>query len=105
LSDECEETLEGKVMVTVLSMTAEIEVENIKNRLNSGRDEYIKNNGKLGRRPGYKKPVKETKNYKVIVDMLKRGNKLKDIVKVSEVSANTIRKVRTELEKEGIIKS
>lgn len=103
LNEQCEETLEGKVMVTVLSMIAEIEVDNIKNRLNSGRKNYIDNNGKLGRKVGYKKPIKETKNYKVIVDMLKKGNKLNQIMKASEVSANTIRKVRTELENEGII--
>jgi len=103
LNEKCEETMEGKVMVSILSLMAEIEVDNIKNRLNSGRKEYVKNGGKLGRKKGYKKPIKETKNYKVIVDMLKLGNKLNQIMKASDVSANTIRKVRTELENEGII--
>ena len=35
-----------------------------------------------------------TKNYKTIVSMLELGNKLKDIKQATEVSLNTIRKVR-----------
>jgi DNA invertase Pin-like site-specific DNA recombinase len=97
LNDKCEETMEGKVMVAMLSLMAEIEVDNIKNRLNSGRDNYISNGGKLGRKVGYIKPIKETKNYKTIVDMLSKGNRLKDIVSASGVSANTIRKVKASL--------
>ena len=98
LNDKCEETMEGKILVSVLSMMAEIEVDNIKNRLNSGRSEYINNGGKLGRKIGYTKPIKETKNYRVIVDMLNKGNRLKDIMSASGVSANTIRKVKASLE-------
>ena len=97
VNDKCEETMEGKVMVSVLSMISEIEVDNIKNRLNSGRKEFVKNGGKLGRKKGYVKPVKETKNYKVIVDMLNKKNRLIDIQKASGVSANTIRKVKKSL--------
>ena len=97
LNEKCEETMEGKVMVSMLSLMAEIEVDNIKNRLNSGRENYIANGGKLGRKVGYTKPVKETKNYSTIVDMLSKGNKLKDIVSASGVSANTIRKVKASL--------
>ena len=97
LNDKCEETIEGKVMVSVLSLIAEIEVENIKNRLNSGRDEYKAKGGKLGRKVGYKKPIEETKNYKEIVEMLGLGNKLKTIINATGVSANTIRKVKASL--------
>jgi DNA invertase Pin-like site-specific DNA recombinase len=99
LNEKCEETIEGKVLVSVLSLIAELEVDNIKQRLNSGRASYIASGGKLGRRTGYVKPIKETKNYKIIVDMLSKGNRLKDIVTASEVSANTIRKVKASLEK------
>jgi DNA invertase Pin-like site-specific DNA recombinase len=98
LNERCEETMEGKVMVSILSLMAEIEVDNIKNRLNSGRKNYIDNNGKLGRKVGYKKPIEETTNYKDIVDMLGLGYKLKDIIKISGVSANTIRKVKRHLD-------
>jgi len=99
LNEKCEETIEGKVLVSVLSLIAELEVDNIKQRLNSGRDSYIAGGGKLGRKIGYAKPIKETKNYKVIIDMLSKGNRLKDIVTASGVSANTIRKVKSSLEK------
>lgn len=98
LNDKCEESIEGKIMVSVMSMMAEIEVDNIKNRLNSGREEYKRKGGKLGRKVGYVKPIKETKNYKIIVDMLNKGNRLKDIMSASGVSANTIRKVKKSLE-------
>jgi len=99
LNEKCEETIEGKVLVSVLSLIAELEVDNIKQRLNSGRDSYIASGGKLGRKVGYVKPIKETKNYKIVVDMLSKGNRLKDIVTASGVSANTIRKVKASLEK------
>ena len=41
----------ASIMVTVLAEMLNIERSNIVYRLNSGRDSYIKNGGKLGRKP------------------------------------------------------
>ena len=48
-------------MVTVLAEMANIERSNIVYRLNSGRDSYIKNGGKLGRKPGSVKTSEQKK--------------------------------------------
>ena len=46
----------ASIMVTVLAEMANIERSNIVYRLNSGRDSYIANGGKLGRRKGPVRP-------------------------------------------------
>ena len=94
LNAECLETIEGKLVVGIFSQLAEIERDNITSRLQSGYKHFRETGGKVGRKTGYKKPIEETKNYKTIVSMLELGNKLKDIKQATEVSLNTIRKVR-----------
>jgi len=84
-------------MISVLSAVYEMERSNIKQRLERGYKAHVENGGKVGRKQGYVKPITETTNYKTIVDMLNKGNKLKDIVNASGVSPNTIRKVREHL--------
>ena len=94
LNAKCEETIEGKLVVGIFSQLAEIERDNITSRLQSGYRHFREMGGIVGRKTGYKKPIEETKNYKTIVSMLELGNKLKDIKQATEVSLNTIRKVR-----------
>lgn len=94
LNAECQETIEGKLVVGIFSQLAEIERDNITSRLQSGYKHFRETGGIVGRKKGYKKPIEETKNYKTIVSMLELGNKLKDIKQATEVSLNTIRKVR-----------
>ena len=98
LNKDCKETIEGKLVVGIFSQLAEIERDNITNRLQSGYKHFREKGGVVGRKEGYKKPVSETKNYKTIVRMLELGNKLKDISLATDVSLNTIRKVRESIE-------
>ena len=64
-----------------------------------GRDNYVKNGGKLGRKKGSKhKDISQTKNYKEVCKMLELDYKLKDIVSIAGVSANTVRKIRDSYE-------
>jgi DNA invertase Pin-like site-specific DNA recombinase len=100
LNDKCQETIQGKLVVGIFSQIAEIERDNIQRRLKSGYDNYRKNGGAVGRKVGYKKPIEATKNYKKIVNLLQIGNKIKDIALMSEVSMNTVRKVREHLRKQ-----
>ena len=51
----------ASIMVTVLAEMANIERSNIVYRLNSGRDSYIANGGKLGRRKGSCKSTERKK--------------------------------------------
>ena len=44
------------MLVAVLGAMAEMEADNIRYRLQSGRDKYIRDGGKLGRKEGYRKP-------------------------------------------------
>jgi DNA invertase Pin-like site-specific DNA recombinase len=94
LDNNGKESPMSSFMISILSAVYEMEKANIKQRLDRGYNAHRENGGKVGRKIGYVKPITETKNYKTIVDMLNKGNKLKDIVKATEVSPNTIRKVK-----------
>jgi DNA invertase Pin-like site-specific DNA recombinase len=98
LDNNGKESPMSSFMISILSAVYEMERANIKQRLERGYDAHRENGGKVGRKVGYNKPITETKNYKTIVDMLNKGNKLKDIVKATEVSPNTIRKVKASLD-------
>lgn len=55
-------------MVAVLSKIANIERSNIVHTLNSGRDNYIKNGGKLSREPGsVKTSEKKREEYNEVI--------------------------------------
>ena len=84
-------------MVTVLAEMANIERSNIVYRLNSGRDSYIKNGGKLGRKPG---PVKTSEQkreeYKEVFSLLKKGNPIRNVAKLGGVSVSTVQRIKKE---------
>lgn len=101
LNEQCLETIEGRLVVGIFSQLAEIERDNITNRLQSGYKNFRDNGGAVGRKAGYRKPIEHTKNYKTICKMLSLGNTLKDIAAATDVSLNTIRKVRTHIENTG----
>ena len=64
----------ASIMVTALAEMANIERSNIVYRLNSARDSYIANGGKLGRRKGSCKTTERKKEeYKEVISFLKRG--------------------------------
>lgn len=69
-------------MVTVLAEMANIERSNIVYRLNSGRDSYIANGGKLRRRKGSRKTTERKKEeYKEVISLLKRGYSVRNTTK------------------------
>lgn len=85
------------IMIAVLGTCAEIERENIKFRLNSGRSQYIANGGKLGRKEGYRKPKdQKAEEYKGVIKRLKNGEKLRDIAKLEDVGISTVQRVKKE---------
>lgn len=98
LDENGNESPMSSFMISVLTAVYEMERSNIQQRLERGYKAHIKKGGSVGRPVGYVKPITQIKNYKTIVDMLGKGNKLKDIVKSSGVSPNTIRKVKAHLD-------
>lgn len=85
------------IMIAVLGTCAQMERENIKFRLNSGRNQYIANGGKLGRKEGSKK-TKEQKaeQYKKVLSDLRAGKSIRDVAKLNEVSPSTVLSLKKE---------
>ena len=87
----------ASIMVTVLAEMANIERSNIVYRLNSGRESYIANGGKLGRRKGSCKSTERKKEeYKEVISLLKRGYSVRNTAKLSSVSVSTVQRVKRE---------
>ena len=80
-----------------LTEIAQLERENIKFRLNSGRNQYIANGGKLGRKEGSKK-TKEQKaeQYKKVLSDLRAGKSIRDVAKLNKVSPSTVLSLKKE---------
>lgn len=83
------------IFIAVLGTCAQIERDNIKFRLNSGRQQFIKNGGKLGRKEGYRKPIEQMKeDYKNVIRLLRKGMAVRDIAKIEGISKTTVMKVK-----------
>lgn len=92
-------SLFSAIMIATLSTCAELERENIKYRLDSGRAQYIRNGGKLGRKVGSIK-TKETKEseYKEVLVYLKKGYSISITSKLCNVSMSTIQRLKKEFD-------
>ena len=87
----------ASIMVTVLAEMANIERSNIVYRLNSGRDSYIKNGGKLGRKPGSVKTSEQKREeYKEVISLLRKGYAIRNVAKLSGISVSTVQRVKRE---------
>ena len=85
------------VYISCLSMANEFERENIKYRLNSGRAQYIRNGGKLGRKPGsVKTKEQKEKQYKDVLLYLKKDYSIRVTAKLTNVSIATVQRLKNE---------
>ncbi len=85
------------IFVSILGTCAEMERENIKFRLESGRQKYIAEGGKLGRKEGYRKPhEKKAEEYKHVIKELKRGTSIRKVAKLHDVSVSTVQRLKAE---------
>lgn len=83
------------IMIAVLGTCASMERENIKFRLNSGRQQYIANGGKLGRKVGSIKTLdKRQEEYKQVIRELKRGTSVRRTAKLCDVSISTVQRIK-----------
>lgn len=90
-------SLFSAIMIATLSTCSELERENIKYRLDSGRAQYIKKGGKLGRKKGSVKTTeqKETQ-YKEALTYLRKGYSVRITAKLTQVSTSTVQRLKTE---------
>ena len=88
-------TLFAPIMIATLSTCAQLERENIKFRLNSGRKLYIERGGKLGRKVGSTKTIEQKKEqYKDVISYLKRGYSVRTIAKLTNKGTSTVQRIK-----------
>jgi len=90
-------TMFAPIMIATLSTCAQLERENIKFRLNSGRKLYIERGGKLGRRVGSVKTAEQKKEeHKDIISYLKKGYSVRNVAKLCNKGISTVQRVKKE---------
>ena len=83
------------IFIAVLGTCAEMERENIKFRLNSGKAKYIAEGGKVGRKVGYKKPdEKLQEEYAGVIKLLRKGYPVRMIAKNEGVGISTVMRIK-----------
>ncbi len=85
------------VMITVLGLGAQIERNQIMGRLNSGRQNAMKNGVKMGRKKGYRKSREQKeKEYAKVLRLLRSGESIRNTAKLCEVSPSTVQALKKE---------
>ena len=84
------------IMCAVLGTAAELEREAIKYRLNSGREKYIRDGGKLGKPKGagIKTKAQLASEYRSVIKNLRAGQSIRNTSKITGVSPATVLKVK-----------
>lgn len=99
LNEEGKPSMFAPVMIATLSTCAQLERDNIKFRLNSGRQLYIEKGGKLGRKEGStKSKEKKAEEYKQVIKELKRGTSVRKTAKLCDVSTSTVQRIKIEFD-------
>lgn len=97
LDAEGKPTMFAPIMIATLSTCAQLERENIKFRLNSGRKLYIERGGKLGRRVGSVKTTEQKREeYRDVISYLKRGYSVRNVAKLSGRGISTVQRIKAE---------
>ena len=83
------------IFIAVLGTCAEMERDNIKFRLNSGKAQFIAKGGKVGRKEGYKKPdEKLQEEYAGVIKLLRKGYPVRMIAKSEGVGISTVMRIK-----------
>lgn len=83
------------IFIAVLGTCAEMERENIKYRLNSGKEKFIAEGGKVGRKEGYRKPDEKLREeYAGVIKQLKKGYPIRMIAKNEGVGISTVQRIK-----------
>lgn len=93
--DEGKVSLFFPVVIATLSTCAQLERENIQFRLQSGREQYKKKGGKLGRPSGtVKSNEKKREEYKDVISLLKKGYAIRDVAKLTGRGVSTVQRIK-----------
>ncbi len=83
----------SQFLITILAEVARMERKTIRERVESGYNNYRANGGKVGRKEGYRKSDYDMKGqYAEEIRLLRKGISLRNISKITGTSINTIRK-------------
>lgn len=97
LDEEGKPSLFAPIMIATLSTCAQLERDNIKFRLNSGRENYIAKGGKLGRKKGSIKSEEKLKEeYKETIQLLRKGYSVRNIAKLQGIGISTVQRVKNQ---------
>jgi len=84
-----------QTMLSIASTFASLELSMIKERLNSGRDKFIRDGGKLGRKVGSEKEPKQLMSeHADIIKFIKQGQSVRNIMKLTGKSSGTVQKIK-----------
>lgn len=94
-------TEDGKInpmsqfLITILAEVARMERKTIRERVESGYNNFRANGGKVGRKEGYKKSDEQMREeYKEEIRLLRKGLSLRNVQKITGTSVNTLRKIK-----------
>lgn len=97
LDNEGKPSLFAPIMIATLSTCAQLERENIKFRLNSGRANYIAKGGKLGRKKGSVKTEDAMREqYKDVITLLKKGYSVRNVAKLQSIGISTVQRIKNQ---------
>lgn len=83
------------IFIAVLGTCAEMERENIKYRLNSGKEKYIAEGGKVGRKAGWTKSDEILQEqYASVIKQLKKGYPIRLVAKSERVGVSTVQRMK-----------
>jgi DNA invertase Pin-like site-specific DNA recombinase len=85
----------ASILITVLAEMGNIERSNIQYRLNSGRANYVRNGGRLGRKKGSTKSEEQMKDeYKDVISLLRKGYSIRNVAKLAGASVSTVQRIK-----------
>ena len=103
LDENGKPTVFTPILIATLSTCAQLERESIQFRLNSGREQYIRNGGKLGRKKGsVKTKEQKEKEYKEVLAYLNKGYSIRVTAKLTNVSLATVQRLKNEFIRDAI---
>ncbi len=86
----------SQFLITILAEVARMERKTIRERVESGYNNYRASGGKVGRKLGYKKSDVEMKEqYAEEIRLMRKGISLRNISKITGTSINTLRKCKS----------
>lgn len=83
------------IMFAMYSQFAKHEREAIKQRLQSGYNQYREKGGKVGRKTGYRKTDEQLEGeYREAIKLLKKGTTMKNVAKLCDISESTVLRLK-----------